>query len=137
MEGGKLKERKDPQHFSSLDKVSKLYSLNEKQHIEFSIAGKALFSAYLLCLESKEEVSPLRMYIGGEGGTRKSQIIKAIMLLAESWNIKSSARTVAPTGIAAVQVSGQTVDSFFKTPPKGSRPAEINDEHRIMISKVF
>ena len=72
--GEKLKERKEPPNIS-LDEVSKLYSLNEKQHVAFSIAGKASLNAYLLCLENKEEVSSLRMYIGGEGGTGKSQVI--------------------------------------------------------------
>ncbi len=51
------------------------------------------------------------MHVSGEGGTGKSRVFEALLFLAAGWSQPDSILTVAPTGIAAVQVNGETVHS--------------------------
>jgi ATP-dependent exoDNAse (exonuclease V) alpha subunit len=60
------------------------------------------------------------MFITGKAGTGKSTLLK---LLVE----KTSKRValLAPTGLAAVNVGGETIHSFFRFPPRPIDPDEI------------
>ncbi|MSR77111.1 MAG: AAA family ATPase [Candidatus Omnitrophica bacterium] len=51
------------------------------------------------------------VYVTGRAGTGKSTFLKYFRL-----NTKKKIAVVAPTGIAAINVSGQTVHSFFRLP---------------------
>ena len=56
----------------------------------------------------------LLAYIGGPGGTGKSQIIKAVQSLFSRAKRKEWLRTSAYTGSAASNVNGSTVSSIMK-----------------------
>jgi ATP-dependent exoDNAse (exonuclease V) alpha subunit len=60
------------------------------------------------------------LFVTGRAGTGKSTLLRALsdMTLAERV-------VVAPTGLAAVNVGGQTIHSFFGFPPRLIRPEDI------------
>ena len=53
----------------------------------------------------------LKMYLGGKGGTGKSQVIKALTDFFEMNNEKHRIILLAPTGPAAALLSGSTYHS--------------------------
>ena len=53
------------------------------------------------------------MFITGRAGTGKSYLLNFFMK-----NSQKNVVVVAPTGVAAINVGGQTVHSFFRIPPK-------------------
>src|SRR5689334_22788198 len=60
------------------------------------------------------------LFITGRAGTGKSTLLRAIReMIAEEMIV------VAPTGLAAVNVGGQTIHSFFGFPPRLIRPDDI------------
>jgi ATP-dependent DNA helicase PIF1 len=60
------------------------------------------------------------LFVTGRAGTGKSTLLKCLRdLLADEMAI------VAPTGLAAVNVGGQTIHSFFGFPPRLIRPDDI------------
>lgn len=59
-----------------------------------------------------EKQNSLVMYLGGEGGTRKSRIIKALWRLSEMCGRPGSARKCALTGTAASIGQGKTLNSL-------------------------
>ena len=70
----------------------------------------------------------------GRAGTGKSELLK---LYVEN-NTDKNIAVVAPTGIAAVNVAGVTIHSFFKFPPHylGDLSICINDQLREVIEKL-
>jgi len=59
------------------------------------------------------ERSSQSMFITGKAGTGKSTLLRYV-----KEHTKKAAVVLAPTGIAAINVNGQTIHSFFKFPPK-------------------
>ena len=60
------------------------------------------------------------LFVTGRAGTGKSTLLRCLKdMLAEEMVI------VAPTGLAAVNVGGQTIHSFFGFPPRLIRPDDI------------
>lgn len=53
------------------------------------------------------------LYITGKAGTGKSTLLKYFRI-----KTKKNIVILAPTGIAALQINGQTIHSFFRFPPK-------------------
>jgi ATP-dependent DNA helicase PIF1 len=53
------------------------------------------------------------MFITGQAGTGKSTLLKYVVQ-----NTSKEVAVLAPTGVAAVNVSGQTIHSFFRFPPR-------------------
>ncbi len=53
-------------------------------------------------------------YVGGNAGSGKSFLLKHVVE-----NLNKNVAVVAPTGIAALNVGGATIHSFFKFPPFG------------------
>jgi hypothetical protein len=53
-------------------------------------------------------------FLAGGAGYGKSEVTKALLFLAKSWGFEGSILTTAHTGIAAVNVWGQTLYSLFK-----------------------
>lgn len=78
---------------------------------------------FAACFKAIEE-SHKNIYVTGEAGTGKSTFLKYFRL-----NTKKKVVVLAPTGIAAINVSGQTVHSFFRLPHQF-----IQKEH---IKKVY
>lgn len=60
------------------------------------------------------------LFVTGRAGTGKSTLLKAV----RDW-LGEQAVVVAPTGLAAVNVGGQTIHSFFGFPPRLIRPDDI------------
>ncbi|MCB1509679.1 MAG: AAA family ATPase [Hyphomicrobiaceae bacterium] len=60
------------------------------------------------------------LFVTGRAGTGKSTLLKAI----RDW-LGEQAAVLAPTGLAAVNVGGQTIHSFFGFPPRLIRPDDI------------
>jgi ATP-dependent DNA helicase PIF1 len=60
------------------------------------------------------------LFVTGRAGTGKSTLLRA---LRES--LGPGAAVVAPTGLAAVQIGGQTIHSLFRLPPRLIQPEDI------------
>jgi ATP-dependent exoDNAse (exonuclease V) alpha subunit len=60
------------------------------------------------------------LFVTGRAGTGKSTLLRAMRDL-----ITQEAAVLAPTGLAAVNVGGQTIHSFFSFPPRLIRPDDI------------
>lgn len=74
------------------------------------------FNAILDLIENEKE----NLFITGRAGTGKSTLLSLIKKTT-----KKNTAVVAPTGIAALNVGGQTIHSFFKLPPKMIDPSTI------------
>lgn len=74
------------------------------------------FQAILDLIENQNE----NIFITGRAGTGKSTLLNILKKTS-----KKNAAVVAPTGIAALNVGGQTIHSFFKFPPKMIDPYEL------------
>jgi ATP-dependent DNA helicase PIF1 len=74
------------------------------------------------------------LFVTGRAGTGKSTLLKCIRDLLEDRMV-----VVAPTGLAAVNVGGQTIHSFFGLPPRLIRQDDIRKSRnaRIMRSLRF
>ena len=82
----------------------KSFNLNKEQERAFRIVANHA------TMKSPE---PLRMYLGGMGGTGKSQVIKALIQFFKSRNECHRFIVVAPTGAAAALLNGSTYHSIF------------------------
>lgn len=60
------------------------------------------------------------LFVTGRAGTGKSTLLRCLAPL-----LQDSSVTVAPTGLAAVNVGGQTIHAFFGLPPRLIRPDDI------------
>jgi ATP-dependent DNA helicase PIF1 len=60
------------------------------------------------------------LFVTGRAGTGKSTLLKALRAV-----LPDQAIVLAPTGLAAVNVGGQTIHSFFGLPPRLIRPEDI------------
>ena len=90
------------EHNVSINQLCDDFSLNKQQ--AFKIVANHVVIPYS---------EPLKMYIGGMGGTGKSHVLEAI---SSFFNIKKESYrfiTVAPTGTAAALISGSTYHSVF------------------------
>jgi len=69
---------------------------------------------------STKNPEQLKMYLGGMGGTGKSQVIKALIAFFEKRNESHRIIVMAPTGTAAALVGGSTYHSVLGLNDKGS-----------------
>ena len=92
------------EHETSMNNICKEYNLNEEQERAFRIIANHVV------LPNSE---PLRMYIGGMGGTGKTQVLKAVSMFFEIRQEAYRFIIVAPTGTAAALLSGSTYHSVF------------------------
>lgn len=84
---------------------------------------------YQFILKAIEEKCPA-IFVTGRAGTGKSTLIRFLVS-----KIKRSA-VVAPTGIAAMNVDGCTIHSFFGIPPRTINPDEAFSPRNNMIPVV-
>ena len=82
----------------------KIFSLNTEQERAFRIIANHAISA---------NPEQLRMYLGGMGGTGKTQVIKALSSFFEGRKEAHRFIIVAPTGAAAALLGGSTYHSMF------------------------
>lgn len=85
--------------------TSKTLSAETEQEIEITEDYKAVVNA----IDNKAQF----VFVSGSAGTGKTTLIKYLMK-----KFSGSVAVVAPTGVAALQVGGVTIHSFFKVPPR-------------------
>jgi ATP-dependent exoDNAse (exonuclease V) alpha subunit len=74
------------------------------------------FEQALAIMEAAEE----HAFITGRAGTGKSTLLRHFMS-----KTRRRVAVLAPTGLAAVNVGGQTIHSFFKLPPRVLHPGDV------------
>ncbi len=79
------------------------------------------------CLEILENTYD-NVFLTGKAGTGKSTLIQFFRE-----NTKKKVIVLAPTGIAALNVKGQTIHSFFKFPPRLLDPKSIRKQNNSRI----
>ncbi len=72
------------------------------------------------CIETMEN-SSLNLFITGKAGTGKSTLIEYFRNTTKKKSV-----VLAPTGLAAINVKGQTIHSFFLFPPRFIQPRDIH-----------
>ena len=82
--------------------------MNKKQRKAFELSIKNVIKRH-----KKEETEQLIAYIGGPGGTGKSQVIKAIVDFHKKMRVKRTLKLTAPTGTAAKNIGGSTCHTLF------------------------
>lgn len=87
-----------------IDSVFNDFSLNKEQECSFHIVANHASSNY---------PEQLKMYIGGMGGTGKTQVLKAIMKYFKQKGEIHKFIVVAPTGTAAALLGGSTYHYMF------------------------
>ena len=70
------------------------------------------------------------LFVTGRAGTGKSTLLKCVRDLLEDKMV-----VVAPTGLAAVNVGGQTIHSFFGLPPRLIRKDDIRRSRNARIMR--
>ena len=101
-------QHEDPVDIDGLLHDAKLqYCLNPKQAATFD-----LITSNTVKRLRGEPCEQIIAYIGGAGGTGKSQIIKATVHFYESLNIRHYLRLAAYTGTAAKLIRGKTLSSI-------------------------
>ena len=104
-------------------------SLNSKQ--------RAVFDDFVERMKDHEDDDNFFLYIGGEAGTGKSFLLR-LMIEAVRRLPKYSGQTlgkpfsitIAPTGIAACNVGGSTIESALSIQPQKRKTYEVNSASR-------
>ncbi|KAJ2916281.1 hypothetical protein MD484_g4135, partial [Candolleomyces efflorescens] len=89
---------------SHLERIRGTFGLNTEQKRAFNVVAHHSLSV---------SPEPLRMYIGGMGGTGKTQVIKALLKWFEERGEPHRMAVLAPTGAAASIIRGSTYHSFL------------------------
>jgi hypothetical protein len=92
------------EHKYAIDKLCEQYLLNEEQERAFKIVANHAVVPFS---------EQLKMYIGGMGGTGKSQVLNAISAFFSQHNEAFHFLIVAPTGSAAALLAGSTYHSML------------------------
>ena len=107
----------------TIDLSEHICMLNEDQRKIFDrVTDHLLHQRQHECNECKyKELKPLHMFVSGVGGTGKSLLIKSIKSqVKEIWKDSvgddTTCAVAAPTGLAAYNVGGVTVDHLFQLP---------------------
>lgn len=98
----------------SPDDIIREFTLNKEQARAFNIIARHR-------LESSENAvnEPLRMYIGGQGGTGKSRVINALTAFFERRNESKKLKLCAFMGVAARNISGSTLHASLSLYQRG------------------
>ena len=134
----------------SLATVSQAYRLNREQNAAFRLSCAPLLKHFLdlavgeaddataaarsqlaelsgIQAEAPGNGTPPLICMVGEGGTGKSEVIKAITHYASAWGLHPHVAITAPTGSAAVLIGGSTVHSFAGMSSHGKKkPANVS-----------
>ena len=132
--------------FPSLAMISKHFKLNFKQHKIFISVALKFFESISASLDLDFEQYSLHKYfvkgqlfgfLAGGAGFGKSEVIKALLFLAKSWGYEGSILTSAYTGIASVNVWGQTLHSLYNWAVDDNLPTQkINLEKRTKFASL-
>ena len=91
-------------HKSIIDPIVKDFQLNREQERAFCIVAHHACNPY---------AEQLKMYLGGMGGTEKTQVLKALIQFFKVTNQSHRFVVVAPTGSAAALLGGSTYHYLF------------------------
>ena len=91
------------------ENIIQRYSLNRKQKYAFEKAIKNVIKR-----QRNEDTEQFIGYIGGPGGTGKSQVIKAIVEFHKEIEASRKIKMCAYTGTAAKHIGGSTTATLFK-----------------------
>jgi ATP-dependent DNA helicase PIF1 len=89
-----------------------------------------LDEAFYRAIEQVQDEAPF-LLVTGRAGTGKSTLIH---LLRDALENKANVAVVAPTGLAAIQIGGQTIHSFCRLPP---RPVELSDIRKLRNRALY
>jgi len=99
---------------ATINEVSRQFGYNENQHRAFAIGGRA-FLGFLAREDAHDDMIDAEIVelqrlleIHGMGGTGKSHVINGWLALSISWSRPHAVGTFAITGVAAINISGQT-----------------------------
>ena len=70
------------------------------------------------------------LFVTGKAGTGKSTLLRSLRQADDASSI-----VLAPTGLAAVQVGGQTIHSFFGLPPRLVKPEDIKPSRKLGLMR--
>ena len=90
-----------------LEHVKKIFGLNVKQEKAFRIIAQNVLNRL-----NGVAVEQKLVYLGGDGGTGKSQVVKALKYLHEMLGIEYALKVSAYTGTAAAEIKGSTMCSL-------------------------
>ena len=109
------------------------YSLNAKQKVAFNLSIENVKRR-----EQNLETQQTLAYVGGPGGTGKSQVINAIVAFHERINAKKNVKLTAYTGTAAAHIGGSTTHALFATQKKSKKNLERKFQHvnTIIVDEV-
>lgn len=93
-------------------------------------AGYTLSQEAAAAFDALQNNLPL-VFLTGRAGTGKSTFIEYLKA-----KLGRNSITLAPTGIAALNIGGQTVHSFFKFPPRLFNNDEIKERHDTLIEQL-
>ena len=91
-----------------VDSTIRKYNLNKKQTVAFKSAIENVIKRY-----KGEKTEQFIGYVGGPGGTGKSQVIKAIVDFHKKLKVKHTLKLCAHTGTAAKHIGGSTTTTLF------------------------
>lgn len=91
-----------------VEAICQEYTLNVEQ------AGAFREIAYHSLLPRNAQTEPLRMYLGGPGGTGKSRVLDALKTLFDRRNETRRLRVASYTGVAASNVAGVTLHAALQ-----------------------
>eukprot|EP00742_Colponemidia_sp_Colp-10_P013665 GILJ01015450.1.p1 GENE.GILJ01015450.1~~GILJ01015450.1.p1 ORF type:complete len:670 (+),score=37.93 GILJ01015450.1:1352-3361(+) len=137
---------------TEIDQVCAEYSLNTKQSVVLSLLnnhlGALLSSTYTAVQQHRVGVGrdghhgvpaasgevapdllePIRLFIGGKGGTGKTQVIMAIVRLFQLFGASELLQVTASTGCAASQIGGSTIHSALAITERTNRSKGSKDD---------
>jgi ATP-dependent exoDNAse (exonuclease V) alpha subunit len=99
----------------------------KKQVTDIDLGGIEINEDFKSALDLIEERNE-SVYVTGNAGTGKSTLLKYLRATT-----KKNVVVLAPTGIAAVNVSGQTIHSFFRLPPKLIKVEDIRPSRNAIL----
>ena len=92
---------------------------------------------------SQQESTPFHLFLSGSGGCRKSHLIKTIFHAVSKvflhWSVypaKPRVLLLAPTGVAAVNINGNTTHSDLHTPCRG-KFLPLNDANKAELKNKY
>jgi ATP-dependent DNA helicase PIF1 len=125
---GKLKKKKENLgHVGKTVKGRQLATLEE-----LPLAKLDQDPDFLKALTKIDGLSPV-VFLTGRAGTGKSTFVSYLRRKRSQLNIA----VVAPTGVAALNVSGQTVHSFFRLPPRLVLPEDAKEARDKKLYKAL
>jgi hypothetical protein len=95
------------------------FTLNAEQKRAFYIIADHVCSA---------QKAPLKMYIGGMGGSGKSQVIQALIRLFVERKEEHRFMVLGPTGSTAALLKGSTYHSVFRIPRDSGKKSKNRDD---------